>query len=82
MELAERVVRGRQAITLAKHRGMDTAVWERHLEKLLAKAGLEPTLEEGVEPQDRIGGQQNTLAGCCGRCCWTQATRSQIYERR
>jgi hypothetical protein len=50
MELAERVVRGRQAITLAKHRGMDTAVWERHLEKLLAKAGLEPTLEEGVEP--------------------------------
>jgi hypothetical protein len=47
MELAERVVRGRKAITLAKQRGMDTAVWERHLERLLAKAGLEPTLEEG-----------------------------------
>ena len=50
MELAERVIRGRKAITLARQRGMDTAVWERYLEELLAKAGLEPTLEEGVEP--------------------------------
>ena len=50
MELAERVIRGRKAITLARQRGMDTAVWERYLEELLAKAGLEPTLDEGVEP--------------------------------
>jgi hypothetical protein len=50
MELAERVIRGRQANLLAQRRGMDTSPWERHLEELLTRAGYEPTVEEGVEP--------------------------------
>jgi hypothetical protein len=39
MELAERVVRGRRAISLARQRGVDTTQWERHLNRLLAEAG-------------------------------------------
>jgi hypothetical protein len=50
MELAERVLRGRKAIMLARRRGMDTSQWEQHLEELLSRAGHEPAVEEGVEP--------------------------------
>jgi hypothetical protein len=50
MELAERVVRGRKAITLARRQGLDTSQWERHQLELLARAGHEPAVEEGVEP--------------------------------
>ena len=49
-ELAERVRRGRQAIALAKQRGLDTSQWEQHLAGLLAEAEREPVLEEGLEP--------------------------------
>jgi hypothetical protein len=49
-ELAERIERGRQAITLAKQRGMDTTLWERHLKELFALAGREPDQDEGLEP--------------------------------
>lgn len=48
--LAERVHRGRRAIALARHRGLDTLAWERHLVLLLAKAGREPAKDEGREP--------------------------------
>jgi hypothetical protein len=50
MELAERVIRGRRAIALAKQRGMDTIQWEQYLNELLAEAGREPTNEEGLNP--------------------------------
>ena len=50
MKLAERVVRGRRAIALAKQRGLDTSEWERHLTDLLTSAGRRPSLEEGLEP--------------------------------
>src|ERR671918_33246 len=50
MELAERVIRGRKAIMLARQQGMDTSQWERYLEELLTRAGYEPAVEEGVEP--------------------------------
>jgi hypothetical protein len=50
MELAERVIRGRKAIILARRQGQDTSQWERYLEGLLTRAGYEPAIEEGVEP--------------------------------
>ena len=50
MEIAERVRRGRQAIVLARHQGLDTTDWEQHLEAILDNAGREPTLEAGLEP--------------------------------
>ena len=50
MELAERVARGRKAITLAKERGLDTSEWELRLKELFEEAGRKPTFEEGLEP--------------------------------
>jgi hypothetical protein len=49
-ELAERITRGRKAIALAKRRGEDTSGWECRLKELLAEAGREPAVEEGLEP--------------------------------
>lgn len=49
-EIAERVIRGRKAIALAKSRGLDTTAWECRLIELFADAGREPAQEEGVEP--------------------------------
>ena len=51
MQLAERIQRGRRAITLAKRRGLDTIEWENYLAGLLAGAGREPTEQEGLEPR-------------------------------
>ena len=48
--LAERIQRGRQAIALARQRGVDTSKWEHHLVGLLQSAGREPTKDEGLEP--------------------------------
>ena len=48
--VAENIVRGRRAIALARQRGMETTDWQRCLDELLAKAGREPAVEEGVEP--------------------------------
>ena len=50
MGIADRIRRGRQAIALAKQRGLDTAEWRRHLALLMAEAGREPPREEGLEP--------------------------------
>ena len=50
MEVAERILRGRRAITIAKERGLDTADWERHLARLLEWAETEPGRGEGFEP--------------------------------
>ena len=47
--LAENICRGRQAIALAKRRGMNTAEWEQRL-KELNEAGKEPGPEAGLEP--------------------------------
>ena len=49
-ELAERVARGRQAIALARHRGMDTSSWESWLRDLFEKAGREPGPDAAIEP--------------------------------
>ena len=49
-ELAERISRGRQAVRIAKQRGMDTSEWKRRLEELFATAGREPEVQEGMEP--------------------------------
>ena len=49
-DLAERVARGRKAITLAKERGLDTSEWELRLKELFEEAGRKPTFEEGLEP--------------------------------
>ncbi len=49
-KLAERERRGRQAIALARQRGLDTSQWEQHLASLLAEAEGEPALEARVEP--------------------------------
>ena len=48
--LAERIHRGRQAIALARQRGVDTSGREHHLFDLMQSAGREPTSEEGLEP--------------------------------
>lgn len=50
MGLAERVLRGRRAISLARRRGLETTEWEGHLADLFAKAGREPGKHEGFEP--------------------------------
>ena len=50
MEIAERVQRGRQAISLARYQGLDTSQWERHLADLLDNAGREPNTDEEIEP--------------------------------
>ena len=50
MEIAERVQRGRQAIILARHQGLDTSKWEHYLADLLDRAGCEPNAVEGLEP--------------------------------
>ena len=49
-ELAERVLRGRRAIALAKRRGIDTTAWQQHLDMLLDEAGREPSHPGEVEP--------------------------------
>ena len=49
-ELAERIRRGRQAVRIAKQRGMDTSKWKSRLEELFATAGREPEVQEGMEP--------------------------------
>jgi hypothetical protein len=49
-EIAERITRGRKAIALAKRQGVDTSEWECRLKELLAEAGREPAVEEGLEP--------------------------------
>jgi len=48
--LAEKIVRGRRAVALAKRRGLNTSEWECCLKELLDHAGHEPPLEDGVEP--------------------------------
>ncbi len=48
--LAERIRRGRRAITLARTRGLDTVEWERHIESLVSSAELEPRATEGLQP--------------------------------
>ena len=48
--LAENICRGRQAIALAKRRGMNTAEWEQRLKELFNEAGKEPGPEAGLEP--------------------------------
>ena len=49
-ELAERISRGRQAVQIAKQRGLDTSEWEHRLGELFAAVGRKPEAEEGVEP--------------------------------
>ena len=48
--LAENICRVRQAIALAKRRGMNTAEWEQRLKELFNEAGKEPGPEAGLEP--------------------------------
>jgi len=50
VQLGDRIRRGRRAITLARTRGLDTAEWERHLERLLITGELEPAVTEGRQP--------------------------------
>ncbi len=50
MELAERIMRGRRAIRLARKQGLDTSEWERHLQELVAEAGRKPRIAEGFQP--------------------------------
>ena len=50
MELAERVHRGRRAISLAGQRGLGTTAWECYLAELLVEAGREPSEDAGFEP--------------------------------
>lgn len=49
-DVAENICRGRQAIALAKRRGMNTAEWEQRLKELFNEAGKEPGPEAGLEP--------------------------------
>ena len=50
MELAERIMRGRRAILLARQQGLDTSEWEHRLQELVAEAGRKPQIAEGFEP--------------------------------
>ena len=51
-ELAERIARGRRAVSIAKQRGMGAEAneWERRLSDLFEEAGREPADCEGCEP--------------------------------
>jgi len=40
MNLAERVRRGKVAISMARQRGIDTSEWERHLRELEKQRGV------------------------------------------
>ena len=49
-ELAARISRGREAIALARRRGLDIAEWQSRLNELFAEAGRKPAVEESMEP--------------------------------
>ena len=50
MDLAERIHRGRRAISIARLNGLDTGQWESYLHDLLAEAGQEPAKTHDLEP--------------------------------
>mgnify|MGYP001404698946 CR=1 FL=1 len=50
MNLAERVRRGKQAISIARQRGIDTSDWERHLHELESQTDHSPVEVAGFEP--------------------------------
>jgi hypothetical protein len=50
MNLAERVRRGKVAISMARQRGIDTSEWERHLRELEKQPGVDLVEVAGFEP--------------------------------
>ena len=59
--LEERIIRGQKAITLAKEKGIDTALWERELARLEA-------LAQAQEVARRTGEFLDSQGWCLWKC--------------
>ena len=84
MQIADRVVRGRDAIALAKSQGKDTSRWEAHLADLIAQAGQEPDHGAGLEPWILWEWRRVSIPewrGILDKCLQDQDHRREDYAR-